>query len=296
MSSRCPTGIITATRSTVTQWNSRETVPNPIAFPPLSAPPPRAATLARNPALPQDRSPAQRPAPADALRRRGRRASAPSLAWALAALPFGTPAACILGFGLYGLVAAVMRRPPRPLPPARRLRPRQHPHPRPRRRRRPLRRPRRRARPPRRPRPPGGRSPAPRCSSPSTASTAGSPAARAVVSRLRRALRHGDRRAPDPRPRRPRRSASARPAPGSSASASCATASSSPAGSLPALARPLPASERRRAVCALQVAVLGLLLAPPLDPPLSAALAAAAFAALVGSFAIDVAWLLRPAR
>ena len=65
---------------------------------------------------------------------------------------------------------------------------------------------------------------------------------------------------------------------------------------VPALARPLPPSDRRRAVCALQVAALGLLLAPPLVPPLSAALAAAAFAALLASFAIDVAWLLRQAR
>ena len=43
-------------------------------------------------------------------------------------------------------------------------------------------------------------------------------------------------------------------------------------------------------------AVLGLLLAPPVAPPLSAALAAVAFAALVGSFAVDVAWLLRRGR
>jgi phosphatidylglycerophosphate synthase len=64
----------------------------------------------------------------------------------------------------------------------------------------------------------------------------------------------------------------------------------------PALARPLPPSDRRRAVCALQVAVLGLLLAPPVVPPWSAVLAAAAFAALAASFAVDVAWLLRRAR
>jgi phosphatidylglycerophosphate synthase len=65
---------------------------------------------------------------------------------------------------------------------------------------------------------------------------------------------------------------------------------------LPALARPLPPSGRRRAACGLVVAVLGLLLAPPVAPPLSTALAAVAFAALVGSFAIDVAWLLRRGR
>jgi phosphatidylglycerophosphate synthase len=65
---------------------------------------------------------------------------------------------------------------------------------------------------------------------------------------------------------------------------------------VPALARPLPPSRRRRLVCALQVAVLGLLLAPPVVPPLSSALAAAAFAALLGSFAADVAWLARRQR
>jgi phosphatidylglycerophosphate synthase len=65
---------------------------------------------------------------------------------------------------------------------------------------------------------------------------------------------------------------------------------------VPALARALPPSGRRRAVCGLQVAVLGLLLAPPVAPPLSALLAAAAFAALVASFAVDVAWLVRRAR
>lgn len=63
----------------------------------------------------------------------------------------------------------------------------------------------------------------------------------------------------------------------------------------PPLARPLPASNRRRAVCALQVAALGLVLAPPLGPPWSAAVAAAAFAALAASFAIDVARLMRRA-
>jgi len=64
---------------------------------------------------------------------------------------------------------------------------------------------------------------------------------------------------------------------------------------VPALARPLPPSNRRRAVCALQILVLGLLLAPPLVPPASGALAAAAFAVLILSFAVDVAWLLRHA-
>lgn len=62
---------------------------------------------------------------------------------------------------------------------------------------------------------------------------------------------------------------------------------------VPRLAGALPPSGRRRAICGLQVALLGLLLAPPLVPPVSSALAAVALAALVASFAIDVAWLLR---
>ena len=64
----------------------------------------------------------------------------------------------------------------------------------------------------------------------------------------------------------------------------------------PALARPLSPSRRRSAVCALQVVLLGLLLAPVVTPPLSAALAGLALAALGGSFAIDVADLLRAPR
>jgi phosphatidylglycerophosphate synthase len=62
---------------------------------------------------------------------------------------------------------------------------------------------------------------------------------------------------------------------------------------LPALARPLPLSRRRSAVCVLQVVALGVLLAPPVVPPLSTALAAVAGAMLAASFAIDAAWLLR---
>lgn len=61
---------------------------------------------------------------------------------------------------------------------------------------------------------------------------------------------------------------------------------------VPTLAAPLPASGRRRAVCALVIAVLALLLAPPLAPPVSTLLAAVALAALTASFAADVAWLL----
>lgn len=63
----------------------------------------------------------------------------------------------------------------------------------------------------------------------------------------------------------------------------------------PRLARPLPASARRRAVCMLQVAALGLLLAPPVLPPASDLVALAALAALAASFAADIRWLLRQA-
>ena len=45
-----------------------------------------------------------------------------------------------------------------------------------------------------------------------------------------------------------------------------------------------------------QTAALGLLVIPPVQPPLSIALAAAALAALVWSFAVDLAWLVRRSR
>lgn len=61
----------------------------------------------------------------------------------------------------------------------------------------------------------------------------------------------------------------------------------------PRLARPLPPSSRRKAVCVLQVAVLTALLAPVMTPPLAPALAAVAFAALAWSFATDLRWLER---
>lgn len=60
----------------------------------------------------------------------------------------------------------------------------------------------------------------------------------------------------------------------------------------PALARPLPPSRRRKAICVLQFILLTLLLAPPVVPSLSTALAAIGLAALTTSFAIDLAWLL----
>lgn len=60
---------------------------------------------------------------------------------------------------------------------------------------------------------------------------------------------------------------------------------------VPALARPLPPSWRRKAVCVVQVCALSLLLAPWLLPPVSSAIGLAALAALVWSFGIDTARL-----
>lgn len=64
----------------------------------------------------------------------------------------------------------------------------------------------------------------------------------------------------------------------------------------PRLARPLPPSQRRKAVCVLQIAVLTALLAPVIAPPAAPLLAGLAFAALAWSFLIDLLWLERAAR
>ena len=61
----------------------------------------------------------------------------------------------------------------------------------------------------------------------------------------------------------------------------------------PWLDAPLPHSERRRAVCALQVAALLACIAPGVTSPWSDTIAALGLAALLASFAIDVAWLAR---
>jgi phosphatidylglycerophosphate synthase len=65
---------------------------------------------------------------------------------------------------------------------------------------------------------------------------------------------------------------------------------------LPWLARELPPSRRRQAVCVVQIASLIACVSPLFAPPLSGAIALLGLAALVSSFAIDVAWLARRAR
>jgi phosphatidylglycerophosphate synthase len=64
---------------------------------------------------------------------------------------------------------------------------------------------------------------------------------------------------------------------------------------LPWLRAPLPASDRRRAICVLQVAALTMVLVPAVPPAVSAPLAACALAALSWSFAVDILWLWRRA-
>jgi phosphatidylglycerophosphate synthase len=64
----------------------------------------------------------------------------------------------------------------------------------------------------------------------------------------------------------------------------------------PWLAAPLPPSRRRQTVCVVQIVSLILCLAPFVAPPASAVIGFAGLAALIGSFAADVAWLARRAR
>jgi phosphatidylglycerophosphate synthase len=61
----------------------------------------------------------------------------------------------------------------------------------------------------------------------------------------------------------------------------------------PMLARPLPASARRKTVCALQAAGLIVCLAPVVPAAAAGVIAAGALAALAASFAADVLWLSR---
>jgi phosphatidylglycerophosphate synthase len=65
---------------------------------------------------------------------------------------------------------------------------------------------------------------------------------------------------------------------------------------LPWLARPLPPSRRRQAVCVVQIVTLIVCVAPPFVPPASGTIALAGLALLVWSFALDTVWLARSAR
>lgn len=65
------------------------------------------------------------------------------------------------------------------------------------------------------------------------------------------------------------------------------------AGVLPWMARPLPPSRRRKAVCVVQIGALLFCLAPVVPAAVSAKVAAASLIALAASFAADVAWLAR---
>jgi phosphatidylglycerophosphate synthase len=62
---------------------------------------------------------------------------------------------------------------------------------------------------------------------------------------------------------------------------------------LPWLARPLPSSRRRQAVCVLQIVCLCAAVSPLLAPRSSAPISAIALAALTASFLADVVWLQR---
>jgi len=61
----------------------------------------------------------------------------------------------------------------------------------------------------------------------------------------------------------------------------------------PLMLRPLPPSNRRRAVCAFQGGALCIALAPFVSAPVATGLAGAALLATAASFAIDTVWLLR---
>jgi len=60
----------------------------------------------------------------------------------------------------------------------------------------------------------------------------------------------------------------------------------------PVLARPLPPSWRRKAVCVVQGASLAVLMAPPVVPPASVVIAGVALLLIAYSFAVDVIWLI----
>jgi phosphatidylglycerophosphate synthase len=68
------------------------------------------------------------------------------------------------------------------------------------------------------------------------------------------------------------------------------------AGPWPWLDRPLPPSQRRKAICVVQVAGLAIVVTPIVTPPVSAWLALTTLVILSYSFAVDVWWLARRSR
>lgn len=64
----------------------------------------------------------------------------------------------------------------------------------------------------------------------------------------------------------------------------------------PALAAPLPFSQRRRVACAVSVGVLAAGLTPIVAPPLTGVAVGAALGLLLFSFAVDTVWLVRRSR
>ena len=59
----------------------------------------------------------------------------------------------------------------------------------------------------------------------------------------------------------------------------------------PALAAPLPPKKRRQAICVAQIATLVLAMVPSVPPEVASPLCLFGLAALIYSFAVDVAWL-----
>jgi len=63
----------------------------------------------------------------------------------------------------------------------------------------------------------------------------------------------------------------------------------------PWLRAALPPSQRRQAICVVQIAALTIVMLPAIQPPVSTLLAEAALAALASSFMVDTLWLRRHA-
>jgi phosphatidylglycerophosphate synthase len=61
----------------------------------------------------------------------------------------------------------------------------------------------------------------------------------------------------------------------------------------PWIARPLPPSRRRQAICVVQIAALGAVVSPLMTASVAAPVAASALAVLTASFLMDIVWLWR---